>query len=265
MSSDHLLECRNISKSFGSVQALDGVDFHIDKGEVVGLVGDNGAGKSTLLKVLVGVHEAESGEIYWKGEKTKISSPKDAQKLGISILHQNLPVIPNQNLTQNFFLGREKTKGILNTLDKEKMDEICRRELKSMEISKDLIDQQASTLSGGEEQALILARTYYFGSELIFLDEPTNNLSIKETRKILKLTSQLNENKGIPIVYVTHNISRVYSVADRFVILDRARKIADIEKTKDLKVKDVEDIVIKGGGDERFIFNEEGIITGYRA
>lgn len=246
MSKEAVMEAKNVSKSFGHVQALDNVNFSINKGEIIGFVGDNGAGKSTLLKILTGVHEPDSGELYWKGEKVEISSPEDAQKLGIGILHQSLPVIPKLNLAQNFFLTREITKGPLNTLDKKKMEKICGKQMELLGISKDITQQNVETLSGGEEQTLILARTYFFGSELIILDEPTNNLSVKETRKVLETTRKIHEREGIPIVYVTHNIPRVFPIANRFVVLERGRKVADLEKTEDLDVRDVEDLIVSG-------------------
>jgi simple sugar transport system ATP-binding protein len=113
-------------------------------------------------------------------------------------------------------------------------------------IDKDITKQNVETLSGGEEQTLILARTYFFGSELIILDEPTNNLSVKETRKVLETTRRIHDREGIPIVYVTHNIPRVFPIADRFVVLERGKKVADIEKTPDLDSRDIEDIIVTG-------------------
>lgn len=252
MSNEVVMEARNVSKYFGHVKALHNVNFRINKGEIIGFVGDNGAGKSTLLKILTGIHQPDSGELYWKGEKVELNSSEDAQKLGIGVLHQHLPVIPKLNLSQNFFLTREICKGPLNILDKEQMREICGAEMKAMGIDKDITKQYVETLSGGEEQTLILARTYFFGSDLILLDEPTNNLSVKETRKVLETTRRINESEGVPIVYVTHNIARVFPIAERFVILDRGEKIADIEKTEDLGVRDVEDIIVTGKVGERF-------------
>jgi len=241
-----VMEAVNVSKSFGHVQALDQVNFSINKGEIIGFVGDNGAGKSTLLKILTGVHKPDSGELYWRGEKVEINSPEDAQKLGIGVLHQSLPVIPKLNLAQNFFLTREITKGPLNILDKGKMENICGKQMSLLGIDKDITKQNVETLSGGEEQTLILARTYFFGSELIILDEPTNNLSVKETRKVLETTRRIHDREGIPIVYVTHNIPRVFPIADRFVVLERGKKVADIEKTPDLDSRDIEDIIVTG-------------------
>lgn len=260
MTKSVVMEAKKVSKSFGHVQALDNVDLRINTGEIIGFVGDNGAGKSTLLKILTGIHKPDSGELYWKGEKVELNSSEDAQELGIAVLHQHLPIIPKLNLSQNFFLTREICNGPLNTLDKKQMDEICGAQMAEMGISKDITKQLVETLSGGEEQTLILARTYFFGSELILLDEPTNNLSVKETRKVLETTRRINESEGIPIVYVTHNIARVFPIADRFVVLERGKKIADIKKTEDLGVRDIEDIIVTGKAGERFIIDENGAL-----
>lgn len=228
-----IVEMRKISKSFDGFWALKGVDFKVNYNEIVGLVGDNGAGKSTLIKVLTGVYPPDKGEIYFEGKKRKFS-PKKARDLGIETVHQRLGLVGPMNIMENFFLGKEITKrmGPFNILDKRKMNETCKNTLKDLGIRiRSPEKQKVSTLSGGEQQAVSMGRCIHFGVKLAVLDEPTASLSIKETEKVIESIRGM-KRRGLSIILISHNLSHVWPVADRFVILDHGRKVGDFKKEK---------------------------------
>jgi simple sugar transport system ATP-binding protein len=226
-----LVKMVNIHKWFGRVYALRGVDFYVNHGEVVGLVGDNGAGKSTLIKILSGVYPPDMGEIFFEGRRISFKSPKDAIRLGIETLYQDIALVPQMNIPRNFFLGREieKQLGPIKLLDLKKME--C-ESLKCLEaIGLKIANPKVSVenLSGGQRQGIALARAMYFKRKLLILDEPTNNLSVKETMKVLEYVRRLKE-EGIASIFVTHNIHHVYAIADRIVILSHGKKVGDYLK-----------------------------------
>lgn len=248
----YIIEMKNISKSYGNIRALKNVDFRLGHNEVVGLVGDNGAGKTTLIKILTGVIRADEGEIYFKGKKVKISSPADTLKLGIEPVHQLGALIEDMDITENFFLGREVVKHAvigwldkrIGWLDKREMDKICRTTLENLGIKVDDIHRPISTLSGGEKQAVAMGKCIHFGGEVLVLDEPTASLSLKETAKVLKYIRNAKE-MGRAIILISHLTRHVYPVADRFVILERGKKIADIEKSK-ISQRELETAIVSG-------------------
>jgi simple sugar transport system ATP-binding protein len=226
-----LMKAVNISKSFGKIQALKNVDFQISYGEIVGLVGDNGAGKSTLVKILSGVYQPDEGEIFFEGKKVSLSSPAIARNLGIETVYQDGALIPLMSIWRNFFLGKEilNRKFFVKTLDKKRMKEECASYLGSIGIRPLSLDKEVAILSGGERQAVSIGRAMYFKAKLIFLDEPTAALSIREAERVLQFISEVRK-AGISIVFITHNIYHVYTVADRFVILERGKKIGEFNK-----------------------------------
>jgi len=229
-----LVEMRKISKRFGEFWALKRVDFKVNYNEIVGLLGDNGAGKSTLIKVLTGVYPPDEGEIYFEGKKVRFSSPAETRNLGVETVHQRLGLVGPMNIRENFFLGKEITKrvGPFNILDKKKMDEICQNILKDLGIRiTSPENQQVSTLSGGEQQAVSMGRCIYFGAKLAVLDEPTASLSIKETQKVIESIKGMKK-RGLSVIFISHNLSHVWPVADRFVVLDHGVKVGDFEKKK---------------------------------
>jgi simple sugar transport system ATP-binding protein len=226
-----LVRMVNIHKWFGKIYALRGVDFYVNRAEVVGLVGDNGAGKSTLIKILSGVYPPDIGEIFFEGRRVSFKSPRDAIELGIETLYQDIAVVPQMDIARNFFLGREITKqlGPVKLLNLKKM---VQESLKSLEaIGLRIADPRmpVENLSGGQRQGVALARAMYFKRKLLILDEPTNNLSVKESMKVLEFVSRLKE-EGISSIFVTHNIHHVYSIADRVVVLSHGRKVGDYLK-----------------------------------
>lgn len=242
-----LVKMVGINKCFGIVEALKDVDFNVKRQEVVGLVGDNGAGKSTLIKILTGVCPPDRGEIYFEGKKENIDSPKKARDMGIETVYQNLALIDLLSISRNFFLGREPTKkfaGFCNFLDKKKIDEISERALKNVGIKVRDVDEEVSILSGGERQAVSIGRAIYFGAKLLVLDEPTAALSIKESHKVLDYVTSAKE-RGLSVIFITHNIYHVYSVADRFAILEHGEKLGDFNKDE-VSAEDIIEIIRTG-------------------
>jgi simple sugar transport system ATP-binding protein len=228
-----LVVMKNISKEFGKVKALKNVDFSIGHQEVVGLLGDNGAGKSTLIKILVGLYPPGSGEIYFDGRKVHFTSPQDARALGIETVYQDLALVGLMSISRNFFLGREIIRkiGPFRFLDKRGMDEACQGVLAEIGVGVRSPSENVEFLSGGERQAVSIGRAMHFGAKLLILDEPTAALSIKETNKVLDYVLQARE-RGLSVIYITHNIYHVYPIANRFTILDRGIKLGEFDKTE---------------------------------
>ncbi|MCS7240868.1 MAG: ATP-binding cassette domain-containing protein [Candidatus Bipolaricaulota bacterium] len=225
-----LLQMVNISKYFGRVQALVGVDFDVDYEEIVGLLGDNGAGKSTLVKIITGVFPPDSGEMYFEGQRVHLRSPRDAQRLGIEAVYQEATLVNVMNIARNFFLGREPTRwGFL--LDKRRMNRESVEVLSRIGVNICSPRREVSLLSGGERQSICIGRALYFQAKLVIFDEPTAALSVKETEYVLRYIRSLKE-KGISVVVITHNIYHIYDIADRFVILDRGHKIGEFTKSE---------------------------------
>ncbi|MEM3921280.1 MAG: ATP-binding cassette domain-containing protein [Nitrososphaerota archaeon] len=241
-----LVEMVNIHKWFGSVHALKGVDFFVNHGEIVGLVGDNGAGKSTLIKILSGLYPPDEGKIFFEGKEVKFRSPKDAIKLGIETVYQDQMIIPYLNVYRNIFLGRELEKrlGPLKVLDVKGMKEKSWKLFHELGLDITSLDVPVQALSGGQRQGVVIARAMYFKTKLLILDEPTNNLSIKEARKVLDMVLGLKK-AGISCIFITHNLHHVYPVADRIVILNRGKKIADFRKDQ-ITIDQIEEMIISG-------------------
>ena len=221
-----LLEIKSVSKYFGSVIALEDVSAFVRAGEVTCLLGDNGAGKSTLIKVLAGVHKPTSGDYYFDGQQMDFSSPRDALDHGIATVYQDLAMIPLMAVWRNFFLGAEPTKGWgpWSRFDVDKAKEITVTELGKMGIDIRDPDQTVGTLSGGERQSVAIARAVYFGAKVLILDEPTAALGVKQAGVVLKYILQAR-NRGIGVIFITHNPHHAYPVADHFVILRRGHGV----------------------------------------
>jgi len=225
-----LVRMVNIHKWFGKVYALKGVDFTVNRAEVVGLVGDSGAGKSTLIKILSGVYKPDKGEIYFEGQKVSFASPADARRLGIETVYQDQALAPDLSILRNIFMGRELTTSF-GFLDLRKMMMESRRALENLGLHVRSPIETVGILSGGERQGVAIARALYFKAKLVILDEPTAALSIKETQKVLDFVKRLRD-EGISVIFITHNLYHVYEVADRFVVLFRGAKVADVPKSQ---------------------------------
>jgi simple sugar transport system ATP-binding protein len=226
-----LLEIKNVSKFFGSVIALQDVSAFVRAGEVTCLLGDNGAGKSTLIKVLAGVHKPTEGQYFFDGQAMEFNSPRDALDHGIATVYQDLAMIPLMAVWRNFFLGAEPTKGWgpFKRYDVDFAKEVSISELGKMGIDIRDPDQTVGTLSGGERQSVAIARAVYFGAKVLILDEPTAALGVKQAGVVLKYILQAR-NRGIGVIFITHNPHHAYPVADHFVILRRGTVYGDYTK-----------------------------------
>ncbi len=239
-----LFHMEDIQKSFGKVRALSDVNFTVNQNEIVGLLGDNGAGKSTLIKILSGALRADRGTIYKRGQPVRIQNTMDAINLGIETIYQDSALVPQLSISRNLFLGREPLRGpkIFNRLDKPLMEAEVRRLLKQVGISKNIDPNTPITsLSGGERQSIAIARAMYFESELIILDEPTNNLGVEETQGVLRFIRGARE-AGHSCIFIAHNIYHVFQVVDRIVIMRRGRKVCDVNP-KETTIEEVEMVI----------------------
>jgi simple sugar transport system ATP-binding protein len=243
--SDELVRMEHIQKFFGRVQALNDVSLTVNKSEIVGLLGDNGAGKSTLIKILSGALRADSGEIFLHGVKVNIRHTTDAMKYGIETIYQDSALVTQLSIARNLFLGREPVKvpRILNRLDQPVMNEVARSLLKRVGITKDIPPTTpVSALSGGERQAVAIARAMHFASELIILDEPTNNLGVEETQGVLRFVRGARDS-GHSCILIAHNIYHVFQVVDRIVVLRRGKRVADNIDPRKTTIEQVERII----------------------
>jgi len=225
----YLVNMENIRKSFGEVVALDGVNFTVGYNEVVGLIGDNGAGKSTLIKILAGVHRPDEGKIFIRGEEIRQLSVRKVRELKIEVVYQERALGEQQSIWRNIFMAREITRlGFLQIQEEREQAEKVMREIgfRAVGLTPDSI---VKTLSGGEKQGVAIGRALHFEVDLIILDEPTIALSISEVAKVLDYVAEI-KRKGKSAIFITHNIYHVYPVADRFVILDRGRTVAEFKK-----------------------------------
>lgn len=222
------LQLRAVEKSFPGVTALSGIDLCAYPGEILCLLGDNGAGKSTLIKILSGVHQPTSGEILIKGQPTTFPSPHAARAAGISTVHQYGGTVPLMSVARNFFLGAEPTTGVgpFRRFDSKLANRVAVAEMTEMGIRR-VVDgrQLVGTLSGGERQALAIARAMHFGAEVLMLDEPTSALGVKEAGETLKLMLAA-KRRGVAVIFITHNAQHAMSVGDRFLVLIQGR-VAD--------------------------------------
>ena len=226
-----LLEIRDISKFFGSVISLKDISTTVRAGQVTCVLGDNGAGKSTFIKVLSGVHQPDEGGLLMDGKPASFTSPRDALDAGIATVFQDLAMIPLMAIWRNFFLGSEPTKGWgpFRVFDKDKAQRITRQELGDMGIDIRDTDQPVGTLSGGERQSVAIARAVHFGARLLILDEPTSALGVRQAGVVLKYILAAR-NRGLGVIFITHNPHHAYPVGDRFLLLKRGRSLGDFAK-----------------------------------
>ena len=242
---DELVHMDHISKFYGRVQALDDVSLTIKHNEILGLLGDNGAGKSTLIKVLSGAVPMTTGDIYINGKKVAINRTNDAIALGIETIYQDSALVNQLSISRNLFLGREPLKGprILNRMDKDKMDEVAATLMRQVGITKSIPPKTSiSALSGGERQAVAIARAMHFDSELIILDEPTNNLGVAETQGVLNFVRNARDT-GHSCIFIAHNIHHVFQVVDRIAVLRRGQVVTDQIDPKSTTIEQVERVI----------------------
>jgi simple sugar transport system ATP-binding protein len=228
-----LVEVRGIGKRYGNVIALSDVSTVVRAGEVTCVLGDNGAGKSTFIKILAGAHSHSDGQLFVEGEEKRLGSPREALDLGIATVYQDLAVVPLMPVWRNFFLGSELTKGAgpLRRLDIAEMKRVTKDELKAMGIDLRDVEQPIGTLSGGERQCVAIARAVHFGAKVLILDEPTAALGVKQSGVVLKYIAAARD-RGLGVVFITHNPHHAYPVGDRFLLLRRGRSMGDFPKAE---------------------------------
>jgi simple sugar transport system ATP-binding protein len=228
-----VLEAKNISKYFGTITALENVNLTVREGECLGVVGDNGAGKSTFMKVLSGLYKPSSGSLFFDGNKEILNSPKDSQNLGLEMVYQDLALAGNLPIGENIFLGREPTKnfGFLKLLDYKKIKELSEAHLDKLKIHVKSAEQKVEELSGGQRQAIAIARATAFNSKIVIMDEPTAALAIKEVGKVLDLINSLKK-MGVSVIIISHRMDDIFAVSDRVMALFQGTNFAESELSK---------------------------------
>ena len=256
-----LLEIDGVSKKFGPVQALDRVDFAVEAGEVVGLVGDNGAGKSTLVKTIAGIHPPDTGSIRFGGATVSITRPQDATALGIATVYQDLALCDNLDVVANIFLGQEVVTGgaaqATRQLDEAKMEHRAGELLSSLAVTIPSMRTEVGTLSGGQRQQVAVARSLLGEPKVVLLDEPTAALGVPQTKLVLELIGQLRE-RGMGVVVISHNLANVFEIADRIVVLRLGRTAGDFQAEATTEEHVVAAITGIGGNSEKKD-DEEGV------
>ena len=226
------LELSSIKKSFGGVHALKDVSFKINKGEVVGLLGDNGAGKSTLVKCIAGIHAPDGGDIKVNGNSVIITSPEDARAVGIETVYQDLAMIPEFNIVQNLFLNREikhpnPILGWLGWLDSKTMIKRAKKSLNRLNTRIPSYNEQIHNLSGGQRQAIAIARAVNWGADIVIMDEPTAALGVEQSAQVNDLIKVIS-SQGVAVLLISHNMQHVVETCDRAVVLYQGRSVADV-------------------------------------
>ncbi len=223
-----LIELEHVSKYFGNVIALQDITTSVDAGAVTCVLGDNGAGKSTFIKILAGVHVHDEGHLRLEGHEVRFHSPREAKAAGIATVYQDLAMAPLMSVWRNFWLGSEPTT-VLGTLDVKRAKRIAVAEMAKMGIDVRDPEQPVGTLSGGERQCVAIARAVYFGAKVLILDEPTAALGVKQSGVVLRYTVAARD-RGLGVIFITHNPHHAYPVGDRFVILKRGQSLGNFAK-----------------------------------
>lgn len=248
---DPILSTTGVSKHFGGIHALTNVDFDLLEGEILGLVGDNGAGKSTLLKIFTGAYRPDGGRVYFGGEETSIRDPHHSRELGIEMVYQDLALCHRLDIASNLFLGRELHRsvgGFFYFLRRKKMQELAVETLKGLKIDITNPREIVDNLSGGQQQAVAIGKAVRFGPKVVLMDEPTANLAVRETEKVLELMVQL-KNDGKAIVFVTHRLKDIFDIADRIFVLKGGEKV-DCRATSELDQEELVRLMFIGKRDE---------------
>ncbi|SFC40268.1 ATP-binding cassette domain-containing protein [Tropicimonas isoalkanivorans] len=243
-----LLDVTGITKSFGAVHVLHGVDFHVDAGEVVGLVGDNGAGKSTLMKIVTGMYSADSGNITLEGKPILGFDPGERRSLGIEMIYQDLALAKQQDVASNIFLGREPVRKILgmNFVDRATMKREAQAMIDRLGARLPAISRPVGSFSGGQQQSVAIARALTFDPKIVIMDEPTAALAVREVQGVLDLIRQL-KSEGIGVILISHRLNDVLSVTDRIVVLRQGQATADLT-TSETNMAEVVSAIV--GGDD---------------
>lgn len=239
--SEPVLSIRGLVKRFGGLTAVDDVSLDVAPGEVVALLGDNGAGKSTLIKCVSGVHPPDGGEIWFSGKVQNFSTPIAARDAGIETIYQDLALAQNLDVPANMFLGREAKRrhlgGLLSTLDEKRMLRDAQAGLEALDIRFPSLTNPIESLSGGQRQAVAIARAIYWNARLMIMDEPTNNLGVPEQHKVIELIGKLRD-QGVPVILITHTMPDVFAASDRLIVMRRGRKVAE-KRTADTNASEL--------------------------
>ncbi len=247
-----LISLRGVNLWYGTVRALADVSVDFHEGELVGLVGDNGAGKTSLVHIISGIVTPTSGEVYFGGERITTFHPKRAIDLGVETIQQSVGLCDNLSIARNYFLGREPLRRIAGIpfIDLTRMREEGRRAIGAFGLRESVdVDGEVALLSGGERQAFKIARAVYFRSRVLIMDEPTNNLSVRERGRVNDLAVQLKE-QGLLVIYITHDIFQIHRIADRFIILENGSKVADVPRNV-MSAEELERIIREGANGGR--------------
>lgn len=240
---ERIIELRDITKSYGQVYALGGVNLSVDRGEVVGLIGDNGAGKSTLIKILSGAYKRDAGQIFVNGEEASISNPRDAKKYGIETIYQTLALADNVDAAANLFLGRELMTA-WGTLDDVAMEAEARKVMGRLNPRFQRFKEPVIKLSGGQRQSVAIARAILFNARILIMDEPTAALGPQETAQVGELVRQLKAD-GIGIFLISHDIHDVFELADRVCVMKNGQ-VVGTARTGDVTQDEVLGMIILG-------------------
>lgn len=219
-----IVQMTGINKSFGPVKALANINFHLAPGEILGLVGDNSAGKSTLMKVLTGAYQRDSGDVLVDGRPTSFRSPNDSRKRGIEMIYQDFALCGNMDVAQNVFLGRWPSNGPF--LDRKKMYRDAKEVLDRLKVDVNSVYQKVESLSGGRQQSVAIARAVSFAPSVVILDEPTANLSVMATNRLLETMAEL-KSQGVAQVIISHRLTDIFEVGDRVMVLKRGEVVGD--------------------------------------
>ncbi len=231
MAEEPILFLKSVSKRFGAVEALSNVDFEVRNGEVMALVGDNGAGKSTLIKGIAGIYTFDGGQMFWDGKPVKIHGPRDVADLGIEIVYQDLALADNLDVVANMFLGRERISSF-RRLNEADMEKACSATLQSLSVTTvRSVRQAVAELSGGQRQAIAVAKAVMWNSKLVILDEPTAALGVAQTRQVLDLVRRLAD-RGLAVVIISHNLHDIFEVADRITVLRLGQRVAVLKSSE---------------------------------
>ena len=250
-----MLQVKDMVKRFGGLTAVDHVSMEVYPNEVVGLVGDNGAGKSTLIKMISGVYKPDEGHIFFQGHERQINSPMECRELGIETIYQDLALAENLDVGSNIFLGREPVRpllgGLVHVLDRRHMLAESRKVLDRLDIRIPRLANEIRTLSGGQRQAVAIARGIYWDARLMIMDEPTAALGVAEQRKVLHLVRMLRD-QGVPVIIISHNMHDVFAVADRIVVLRRGIKAGE-RMAKDTTADEIVSLMVGAEAVESFL------------
>ena len=243
-----ILRATNLVKRFGGLTAVNDVSFDVFPGEVIGLVGDNGAGKSTFIKMISGVHRPDGGHIFLEGREITMASPMEARGLGIETIYQDLALCENLDATVNIFLGREPSKrmlGLFKQVDRGYMLSESNKVLQRLDIKIPNLRRPIRQMSGGQRQAVAIARAVYWNARLVIMDEPTAALGVPEQRKVHELVKTL-KSQNVPVIIISHNLQDIFATADRIIVMRRGQKVGDV-LAKDVTGDDLVSLMVGAG------------------